>query len=293
MNTNSVQHPKNSFVISYFILRQAIGVVGLALPVISVGGTWLLSHCFCIEPSISHYYYSIMHIVFVGLLCILGAFLVSYRGADSFENKISNLSGIFAFCVAIFPTDSKSFKGECRFLEISIHMPVLIGKIHLLCAALLFFCFVIFCFVIFPKPDDNAPIDNKKIFRNKIYKSCGWGIIISISSIISIGILDKITNVDYACKYDTTLIFETTSLWFFGFSWLIKGSLLWKTSSKPILKYLSKAIRWFLSQHIIEYAIHSRQLLAISVFNRLFTITKGVLNMALHCLMRFLAAASR
>jgi hypothetical protein len=243
MKTNSSTNHKGGFVVSYLILREAIGVLGLALPFILIIGDYLVADCKIIQPSISHYYYSIMHIVFTGALSVLGAFLVTYRGASSFENRVSNIAGAFSFGVTIFPTGFDGYKGTCQFLEISINMPQYIGYIHYGCATLLFTCFVIFCLNIFQKSDDNAPVDAKKIKRNKVYKFCGWCIIASMVFIAAIAITDKITGKDYSEQYDTTLIFETTSLLFFGFSWLVKGSLLWKTSSNSVLRYLAKPIR--------------------------------------------------
>ena len=242
MNTNRI-NPNESYVVSYLVLREAIGILGLALPVILVLGSLVFGRCSAIQHSISHYYYSIMHIAFVGILCVVGAFLVTYRGTSAFENRVSNFAGTFAFVVAVFPTGLEGFKSQCQFLEITIKIPEYIGWVHYGFAGLLFTCFAIFCLKIFQDSDNNAPIDKKKIRRNKIYKVCGWGIIVSMTLIALIAIIDHLTHRNYAAYYSTTLIFETTSLFFFGSSWLIKGSLLWKSSSHKVLKALVKKIR--------------------------------------------------
>lgn len=98
-------------IISYQKLRAFIGFTGILLPVAVVGGCFVLgSSSYSWQHSISHYYYSIMHVIFVGVLCVLGGFLISYQGKDVWESRLSNLAGCFAFGVASFPTRFDGFR---------------------------------------------------------------------------------------------------------------------------------------------------------------------------------------
>ncbi len=228
----------NSSVISYLTLRQLIGILGISLPlVLTIGARWI-GHCDIAQPSISHYYYSIMHIVFTGVLCVLGAFLITYRGTTkgSFETWISRIAGLSAFCVAIFPTAFDGFNGaggdSCQFIQLLTanenQVPPIIGKLHFGFAALLFVCFVIFCLKIFQEPDDASQTGYKKQRRNRIYKICGYAIIASIAGIGGITLYNSINKTDVWPDY--IYWFETTALIPFGISWLLKGSVNWPHS---------------------------------------------------------------
>ncbi len=231
-------------VMSYLLLRQLIGILGILLPFTLAIGTFFIGNCSSLQPSISHYYFSIMHIVFVGTLCVLGGFLITYRGTSSYkhENGISNFAGVCAFGVAMFPTNMKGLVNppgcDCQFIELKTALvdPVYIGWIHYGFAAGLFICFVFFCMRIFQDSDLGEPIDAKKKRRNRIYKFCGYIIIASIVCIAAIAIYDRI---DFPYS---TFIFETTALLPFGFSWLLKGSVNWSNSKYSVLK---KSISYF------------------------------------------------
>jgi uncharacterized membrane protein YjfL (UPF0719 family) len=235
-------------VMSYLLLRQLIGILGISLPFILTIGTYIIGNCSSLQPSISHYYFSIMHIVFVGTLCVLGGFLITYRGTSSYkyENGISNFAGVCAFGVAMFPTDMKGLVNpagcSCQFIELkpALLSPEHTGWIHYAFAAGLFICFVFFCMKIFQDADLGEPIDDKKKRRNRIYKFCGYIIIASIVCIAAFAIYDRITGRNNFPYY--TFIFETTALLPFGFSWLLKGSVNWVNSRNIVLK---KSVQYF------------------------------------------------
>src|ERR687898_3135634 len=94
------------YVRSYLIMRVTVGALGIALPVLLVLGEPLL---FDGQPfprgSLSAYYYSGVREVFVGTLCAIGVFLVTYKVAErSRENRLSIYAGAAAIVVALFPT---------------------------------------------------------------------------------------------------------------------------------------------------------------------------------------------
>ena len=243
-SNNSPGQGDNYEVISYLKLRQFIGIIGFLLPLILVVGASLIGRCNDLQPSISHYYYSIMHIMFVGTLSVLGGFLFTYKGKSNFENKVSNFAGAFSFGVAVFPTSFDGFIGggsDCQFIKLTTAKPIpsFISYMHFGLAALLFICFVIFCIKIFQESDLGI-IDKKKLRRNKIYKACGTVIISSIVAMAAITVYRYITNDPFFPFY--IFIFETTSLLAFGFSWLLKGSVSWTNAKSPIKR---KAIQYF------------------------------------------------
>jgi hypothetical protein len=86
---------------TYRYLRggMAVMVVMLAAGVI---GESLAANCWL--GSISAYYYTAAHSVFVAALCAIGVLLIAYRGGTDTEDNLLNLAGILAFIVAFVPT---------------------------------------------------------------------------------------------------------------------------------------------------------------------------------------------
>jgi len=236
-NTNKTQ---DDYIISYLILRQLIGILGLSLPFALIIGNRLLGNEYWLQSSISHFYYSYMHIAFVGVLCVLGGVLVTYREKENrLANNVSTLAGIFAVGVATFPTSCEGFMGK-EYIVTSF-WETWFRWIHFGSAFLLFVCFALFCFVIFQKSDEGvskANFDSKKILRNRIYTFCGWGIVVSIV-LIAFGFFYEQQYGATTFTTYSTFIFETTSLLFFGNSWLLKGSVNWKNINN---KWLSKMV---------------------------------------------------
>src|SRR6266540_6600402 len=89
-------------VLSYLGLRKAIGIIGTALPFVLAFGKILLEGP-GIQSSISDYYHTGMRDIFVGSLCAIAVFLMSYRGYDRKDDIAGDLACVFALGVALFP----------------------------------------------------------------------------------------------------------------------------------------------------------------------------------------------
>lgn len=218
--------------ISYFLLRQLIGIIGILLPfgLVLFGGK--------LQPSLSHYYYSSTHTIFVGTLASLSTFLITYKGTYRLENWLANIAGVCAAGVAIFPTNTAGFKGF-QFVRLPnwVEISMVSNVLHYVFAAVLFICFAIFCSVIFQKPDRHEVIDDKKRRRNRIYRTCSYIMILSISAMVFIALFK---NLDFPYS---TLLFESTTLIPFGISWLLKGSYHWPHSKYDVFKWLVAPFR--------------------------------------------------
>ena len=57
------------------------------------------------HDSISAYYYTSMRDVFVGVLAAIGVFLFCYRGPDKKDNFWTNVAGLCAVGIGLFPTE--------------------------------------------------------------------------------------------------------------------------------------------------------------------------------------------
>ena len=67
----------------------------------------------CWQGSISAYYYTAAHNVFVATLCCLGIMLIVYKGSNDTEDVLLNLAGTLAFFVAFVPITLPEVAG-CR-----------------------------------------------------------------------------------------------------------------------------------------------------------------------------------
>ena len=235
MSYFKIREDKNA-VLSYLYLRRFIGILGICLPFAVVLLTAFLhsknANCKTtniiesLQPSLSHYYYSIGHIIFVGVLFLMGSFLIAYRGKLYEENLISTIAGLSAFGIAIFPTNFKGFESEDCFQFLSIihlndKIPDIINYLHFISATILFFCFVYFCLSIFPKYEKQV---NHNLSKKRIntYYICGSIIVVCIISIAVFAGLEYI-NIYKNFKY-YMIVFESFALWAFGISWLLSGT---------------------------------------------------------------------
>ena len=89
-------------IMSYLLMRLLIGVIAVLLPFILILANWAIGHGFA--ASMSGYYYTPMRNIFVGTLCAIGVFLVSYDGYDLPDRIITDLAGLRTICIAFLPT---------------------------------------------------------------------------------------------------------------------------------------------------------------------------------------------
>lgn len=86
-----------------------VGLVALVVFLItSLAFTWAHS---CVQTSISAFFYTQTHAVFVAAVCAIGICLIAYKGSRIGEDALLNFAGFLAFIVALIPTDTAS--GVC------------------------------------------------------------------------------------------------------------------------------------------------------------------------------------
>jgi hypothetical protein len=196
-------------IISYFTLRKLIGVLGIILPLLMVIFKFIYENSTEIEFSISDYYDNGgAGYVLVGVLFVLGFFLLSYKGYDKLDDRVSDFGCLCALGVALFPTTSENK---------TVHI------MHFVFALLLFSTFIFFCLYLFRKT--SGAVTQKKVARNRVYVTCG---IIMIVCIIGIALASFGVLGSAASKYHIVFWLEAVALFSFGFSWIVKGELLWK-----------------------------------------------------------------
>lgn len=204
-----------SMIISYRLLRRLIGILGMALPLALVLGA-LIFFDTGFQSSISSYYYTGMRSVFVGTMCVIGFFMLSYRGYESIDNIYGDLACVFAIGVALFPALPDG--------AISVGFN-LTDHVHLIFSSLFFITLIYFSLCLFTKTDKKEPLKGRKLHRNNIYKGCGYIMTVCILLMVIFAILPR----EMALRFEPlNPIFwlEAAAIMAFGFSWLIKGETL-------------------------------------------------------------------
>lgn len=208
--------------ISFKTLRKIIGILGLTLPAVLILGTCAIGSCSSIQYSISHYYYTMMGDVFVGEICAIALFLMTYKGFDN-DHVFTMLAGIFALGVAFFPTTTNE-DVNCCIRE--INPSKLRENMHFGSAALFFVILAYISAFLFTKSDEVVKKGSQKYKRNVVYRTCAILILVAIALIAILNIGDTF---EAACKhYKLVFWLEWVALFAFGVSWLVKGETIFK-----------------------------------------------------------------
>jgi len=211
------QRPGSSatLVLSYLGLRKALGIIGTALPFVLAIGKILLEGP-GIQSSISSYYYTVMRDVFVGSMCAMAVFLLSYRGYERKDDIAGDLACIFAIGVALFPTTPTLTPTA---------LDKFIGGVHLASAASFFLTTAYFSLVLFRKTDPTRHPTRRKLQRNRVYTACGYTILVCLALIVLVNLLPANAAL---IKLDPVFWFESIATVAFGISWLTKGEAILK-----------------------------------------------------------------
>jgi hypothetical protein len=92
---------------SYLQIRMLIGLTGFLLPLLLVVIDWLfMTEGRHIQASMSAYYHTPAHDLFVAGLCVVGVLLLTYLTAQlwTWDFILSSLAGVSVLVVAFFPT---------------------------------------------------------------------------------------------------------------------------------------------------------------------------------------------
>lgn len=92
---------RESVLNTYRFLRGGM-VVWIAMLFVAIGIQ--IASAGCVEGSISAYFYTSAHNVFVASLCALAVCLLVYKGSSDTEDALLNMAGVLAFVVAFVPT---------------------------------------------------------------------------------------------------------------------------------------------------------------------------------------------
>ena len=192
---------------SYRTLRQAIGYMGLALPI------FLFFSSGPLQESISDYYYTKMNVLFIGILFSFGLILITYRGNEESNSEyvLTNIAGICALLVALVPTIYAGSKPVGNMV-VYAHLDTTRMWVHNISAIAFIFLMGLVVRKHFPKPG----------YYQKFYKTMAIIVFIGLAFAIFAFAYKSMTGdkiVEGGIFYG-----ETVALWAFGLAWLRRGT---------------------------------------------------------------------
>jgi len=213
-----------NLIISYLTMRRLIGILGIALPIVVVVGGFI-QNGFALQGSISGYYYTNMRDFFVGLLCGVSLFLVSYKGYEKIDDLVGKMSGIFALGIVIFPTSM--YSGKVVQVGMFLIYDNISEYIHLTFSALFFLLLSFNSMFLFTRRGPGV-LSKEKKRRNMTFRICGivMTVAIACATVYTLFLRDTVIS-----KIFPVIIFESIALLAFGVSWLVKGHTLFKDKS--------------------------------------------------------------
>ncbi len=192
-----------SMVFDYRALRLLMGIFALSLSfVVSLISASPLT-------SVSASYHTEARDAFVGMLCIVAAFLWAYNGHSSLEARISKVAGLSAAIVAFAPTACDS----CKWSITSI--------VHWVASAILFVILAFFCFVPFRRRTKG--MSGKKGRRGTVYLLCGWVMVVCLVGLLAAKLALPEETVQ---ALRITYWAEAIALCAFGVAWIVAGKYI-------------------------------------------------------------------
>jgi hypothetical protein len=183
--------------------RLVVGLIALSLPlVVSVLSGERLT-------SISASYYTDARDWMVGLLFVVGAFLLSYNGHTTMQSIISKIAAIAAAGIAVFPTGCQT----CETSSTTI--------VHFVCATVLFSSLAYFC--LGPFREKLLGKGGKKFLRRRIYLACGLTMIACMAGIAAAGFF---IPAELIAELRIVYWGEAIALSAFGIAWFVSGKAL-------------------------------------------------------------------
>lgn len=211
--------PNRNAVMSYISLRRCIGGIGIGLPFVLPLGAFVFFGV-GLQSSISGYYYTGMRDVFVGSMCAVGVFLLSYRFGRA-DNWLGNVAGVSAIGLALFPTapsvDPTASAGT-------------VGVIHLVFAAAFFLALAAFSLFLFTRTETDGTPTQQKQTRNLVYVICGYVI---LACLVLAVLADVVLSADAKAQLRPLFWVESVAVLAFGVSWLVKGETLFRDPQRP------------------------------------------------------------
>ncbi|MGY0007330.1 hypothetical protein [Micromonospora sp. I033] len=215
MNPEPRRPPQDAVTVRH--LRLGIGSVGIALPVVLIVGHLVAARRLTLLDSLSGYYHTELRDVFVGALCAVGVFLISYRYRWP-DDLLGTVAGGLAILVALFPTTVGAAAHTVSADDRAV------GVVHQVAAAALFVLLAVFCLVLFTRPDRVGVPPSRAATR--FYRICGGLILLAVA----LALAGSQLPADVRHTLKPVLWCETVAVFAFGAAWLAKSDALFRAA---------------------------------------------------------------
>lgn len=247
----------NELVINYLTLRRIIGWLGVSLPVVVYIGNWLIftnRTPSCLWPSsnvpysLSGYYYTHTRGLFTGTFWALGVFLVAYNGYDWRDKLTSNLAGLAAIGIALFPTKPPANLQAAPGNPCSPRIPVLykaspdqslITLGHMISLVVLLSSLFVMA-LLFRRSSDAAQemMTDREKRQKKRNNAFYLGSAIGIAAGGAGAIVQGFFSPSLQAQTPWLFWFEFVAIIAFGVAWFVKGE-----AQRPLAKYAAPLTR--------------------------------------------------
>jgi hypothetical protein len=190
-------------VFDYRLLRLLMGMMAFALP--------FVVHLISSTPlsSISAAYHTEARDIFVGLIFVVSAFMLAYKGHTPTETWVSGVASLATALIALYPTSCDTCAPDTS------------SQIHYVASAILFSILAYFCLGPFRKNTKGQ--GGKKARRARIYLICGWIIVLCI---VTIGVAELMMPAETMKALRLTYWVEVVALEAFGVAWIVAGKAI-------------------------------------------------------------------
>lgn len=213
---------RDEMLVSYYRVRQALGYLGLALPILLVLGGLLTRGG--VEPSLSDYYHTVERDIFVGTLTAISLFLLTYPGhglgAGEWlsDDRLSSLAGLAGLGVAFFPNENPAGQGVLASPAQVFFGPHAAAIGHYTSALTFLILLALICLGRFAR--------TAKPVRRRIYRACGWTILVMTVGVLAASgfkIKGPAGPQTFVTDWLVVLWLEAIAIWAFALAWLVKG----------------------------------------------------------------------
>lgn len=220
---NCKTEPEN-MITGYLRQRQLIGWLGILLPFVCMAGASLIEGR-GVQESVSMYYYTNMRDFFICLMAVVSLFLMTYRGYCPVDNIVTLAGGFSGLVLALFPC-MQSSRSAGELAGIFMLEQGTSEYVHVTSAALFFMLLAFNSIFLFTRSNlEWKDFSFRKKLRNIVYVFCGITI---LAMLVLLTVLTLVKGPDYVSINKIPLKLEIIMLFAFGFSWLIKGEVMFR-----------------------------------------------------------------
>jgi len=229
---------------SYRVIRTAVGIMGILLPLILVVGEIFIEGTVQVRGSLSAYYHTSMRDFFVGILCVVGVLLITYLAGQRVPAYwVSTVAGFAVLGVAFFPTQRPALPpgavlcgphaspapAGCTALQQRLG-ETLTATIHFSCAGVFILGLAAMSFLFAVTRRKAVGLDPGKPRKQVLHYACGSVIVLALVFLA----IAYMLGWHHIWILTPLYIAEVVSVLAFGISWLAEGASLRSLMPLPL-----------------------------------------------------------